>query len=145
MARPTVSIYWLAWQSASAGRQTGPDRVRSIRAQRPAEPSSDGRGRLDNGGFELVDRVVEVLFVGTGSGLLQAFRRLRHAPSADTARRAHQRMGRRRGERRLRAGNTFENDGSLPDENIQNFAFELAIAERHAGEMIIIDDRRLLL
>ena len=79
------------------------------------------------------------------SGLLKVLRRLRHAPGANASGRALKRMRRRRGTSRLGTDDALKHQRGLADENLQNLAFKAAIAERHAPEVIRIDDRRLLL
>ncbi len=72
------------------------------------------------------------------------FRSLRHPPCADAARRAFQRMGRGRGERRLARRRCGQHDSGLAHENLQHLALQAAVAKRHASEMVLVDDGRLL-
>jgi hypothetical protein len=54
-------------------------------------------------------------------------------------------MRRRRGTSRPGADDALQHQRGLADEYLQNLAFKAAISERHAPEVVRIDDRRLLL
>ena len=38
------------------------------------------------------------------------------------------------------AGDTLQHDRGLANENLQHFAFEAAVAKRHALQMVMVDD-----
>jgi len=49
----------------------------------------------------------------------------------------------RRGERRFGIHNALEYDGGLAHEDFEDFAFQPAVAKRHAAEVVLIDSGRL--
>ena len=44
---------------------------------------------------------------------------------------------------RLRADDTIEHDGRLAHEKFEDFPLQPAVAQRHALEMVLVDDGRL--
>jgi hypothetical protein len=77
--------------------------------------------------------------------LFQAFRRMRNSPCANAASRTYQCVCRCRGERRLRRRNPLKHHRGLPHENLEDIAFELTVAKRHACKMRLIQHGRRLI
>ena len=72
-----------------------------LRVHGIVQPRRDRRTRLGASGFQFGNRRLKAAGIAARRGLFKVLRRLRYAPGANAARRALQRMRRRRGTSRL--------------------------------------------
>jgi len=123
-------------QSSRAPRRRGSTPASSERSGRRARIAA----RFAACRLEFRDRNLECLQAVVAAGnALQPIGGLGHAPGANSARGTLEGVSGRRSQCRLGAGDAPQHQSRLAHEDLEYFAFEGGVAERHLPQMVVID------
>jgi hypothetical protein len=98
----------------------------------------DGATHFSPRNIQIRNRLTQI--ARAGCGLFQPFRGTGYSPCAEPARRALERVGRRRRVSWLGTYDPLHHQRDLTGENLQNLALEALIAQRHPPEVAFIED-----